>query len=462
VWRQVLELDPRTSTPPRPPPTLWRRCTSRRVTTAVWSTSCAPKGEWTGDRRERTALLLRIAALEEKSLGDLAGRGGHLQESARDRRREPGSAHPARADLRIHGTAPRARRHSVAPGGVGDATTRRELRFRIAAILERELGDIDEAISAVTAILDETDDDRGALEALGRLYQKKGATAERLEDPRAPARSGLQHRRSGRALASDRGTLQGPLGRPGEAFDRWREILQLAPRDPGALAQLERLLTEDDGAAGTLRAPAAQALEPLYESLGEWGQAGPGPGHLHRGRRRSSRAHAPPGAAGALEDRRLGNKPAAFVSLRRRHPRRPEQPGAARPARFRTKRLSTEIGPQRIDEVAGSLPRGRARRARRAGARAVASGPSPSTPRSAATAKLASTYYAKILDRTPDDAGVLAALEGLHRKAGDLPSLYEVLLRRSDSGQRPQVRRACPCGCRSEHWPSSSVAPTRP
>jgi tetratricopeptide (TPR) repeat protein len=49
---------------------------------------------------------------------------------------------------------------------------------------------------------------------------------------------------------------------------------------------------------------------------------------------------------------------------------------------------------------------------------------------------LAAQYYRKILDRSPEDAEVLSALEALYREAGDGPALYEVLLRRADLATR--------------------------
>jgi tetratricopeptide (TPR) repeat protein len=122
---------------------------------------------------------------------------------------------------------------------------------------------------------DESADDRTALDALARLYDKKGATAERLEILERRLALGHQPRGSRWICCGQIAEiLQGPLGRPGEAFDRWREILQLlAPRSLGA-GQLERLWARTENA---LRILAAQALEPIYESADRVGQAGPGP-----------------------------------------------------------------------------------------------------------------------------------------------------------------------------------------
>src|SRR5205807_2906357 len=106
------------------------------------------KGEWTGDRRERTSLLLRIAALEEKSLDDVPA----AVATYRTLLENDGENLDALTQLEriFDATGQHRERVEILSRrvGVGDATTRRELRFRIAAILERELGDVDEAISA--------------------------------------------------------------------------------------------------------------------------------------------------------------------------------------------------------------------------------------------------------------------------------------------------------------------------
>jgi tetratricopeptide (TPR) repeat protein len=427
VWRQVLDLDTTNTQTAAPAADALEALYVETGDFRGLVDVLRAKVEWTHDRAERTALLLRIAALEEKSLGD----GPAAVTTYRTLLETDGDNNEALNNLEriFEGTGQHRERVDILNRRVGasDPNARRELRFRIAAILERELNDPDEAISAVLAILDESADDRTALDALARLYDKKGATAERLE---------ILERRL--ALATNSGDrvellrqiaeiLQGPLGRPGEAFDRWREILQLAPRDPGALAQLERLLGEEESA---LRILAAQAIEPIYEQAGEWDKlarvlniyidAADDPHERMVNRVRLAE----------LQDRRLNDRVAAFASYGSAI--KDALGDAGLPNLLDAyERLGGAIGPERVDEVASLYRsvepdvlnddvRGRLQRAIASHAQARGEG------------TLASTYYRKILDRTPDDLGVLASLEALYRDAKDGAALYDVLLRRAE------------------------------
>lgn len=432
VWRQVLDLDTTNVETAAPAADALEALYVETGDFRGLVDVLRAKVEWTGDRRERTALLLRIAALEEKSLGDVqAAVATYRTLLETDGDNVEALTHLERI---FEGTGQHRERVEILSRrvGAGDPATRRELRFRIAAILERELNDPDEAISAVLAILDEAADDRTALDALARLYEKKGATAERLEI--------LERRLMLATAPADRvdllrqiaEILQGPLGRPGEAFDRWREILQLSPRDPAALAQLERLLGQEENALRTL---AAQALEPIYEGAGEWEKlsrvlgiyidAGDDPHDrmVHRVR------------LAELQDRRLADRGAAFASYGAAIRDALGDPGLPRLLEA-YERLAGVIGPERVDEVVtlyrsvepdvlNDDVRGRLQRAIASHAQARGEG------------TLAATYYRKILDRTPDDAAVLSSLEALYRAAGDGPSLYDVLQRRAELAGNP-------------------------
>ena len=63
----------------------------------------------------------------------------------------------------------------------GDATARQELWRQVAGLLERDVGDVDEAIAACVSILDESPQDDQALETLARLYEQQGRHRQRLE-----------------------------------------------------------------------------------------------------------------------------------------------------------------------------------------------------------------------------------------------------------------------------------------
>jgi tetratricopeptide (TPR) repeat protein len=51
----------------------------------------------------------------------------------------------------------------------------------VAGLLEKDVGDVDEAIAACVAILDENPEDAAALETLSRLYAQQGRTGDLKE-----------------------------------------------------------------------------------------------------------------------------------------------------------------------------------------------------------------------------------------------------------------------------------------
>ena len=89
--------------------------------------------------------------------------------------------------------------------------------------------------------------------------------------------------------------------------------------------------------------------------------------------------------------------------------------------------LYREIGPDVMDEqVRLRLDRAVAEEARRLG-----------------QTDLAADGYRRILDRVPDDAAALVALEGIYQEAGDEPALYDILLRRAElAADEPQAEKA--------------------
>ena len=146
---------------------------------------------------------------------------------------------------------------------------RQELWRRVAGLLEKDVGDVDEAIAACVAILDENPEDDQALETLSRLYAQQGRHRDNLEilERRLALR---KPRRRRLVLLQIAALLEGPLGDPTGALERWREVLARAPGDAEALTALERFLQPAIDA--TLRLAAAQALEPLYERAGRFAE----------------------------------------------------------------------------------------------------------------------------------------------------------------------------------------------
>src|SRR5262249_21749325 len=143
-----------------------------------------------------------------------------------------------------------------------NAGARQELWRRVASLLERDVGDVDEAIAACVSILDENPDDEATLATLARLYQQQGRHRDRLEIRERrlalAGRTGSGDAARVEILRDIAALLEGPLGDPADALDRWREILPLAPTDPQALEALERFL--QPAVDGGLRLAAARAL----------------------------------------------------------------------------------------------------------------------------------------------------------------------------------------------------------
>src|SRR6185369_11149932 len=124
----------------------------------------------------------------------------------------------------------------------GDASARQELWRSIANLLEKDVGDVDEAIAACVSILDENPEDDQALDTLARLYDQQGRHRDRLDI--LERRLSLVKAAGGPADRAARADVlrqiaalyEGPLGDPANALDHWREVLTLsvAPADADA------------------------------------------------------------------------------------------------------------------------------------------------------------------------------------------------------------------------------------
>jgi golgin subfamily B member 1 len=429
TWRRILDLDPANLDTARPAADALEILYAQIGDFRGFVEILRRKADWATEDSERADILRRVAEIEEKSLGDL--------NAAVTTYRELLDANPE--DLATMGELERLyevlgqhrervevmrKRLDVA----SDVQTRRSVRFRMAVILERELADVDEAISTVLAILDESAEDVGALEMLSSLYDRKGAVSERLE---------VLDRQLQLATSSDtrieilRGMaklLEGPLGRPAEALERWREVLQVAPADPLALERVEVMVAA--GGRSNLALSAAQVLEPIYEQSAQWPKlAGLIDLYISADEDSRDRMHHRVRLA-RLQEERLGDKGAALVSYGAAvldalaEPQLGELLDAY-------ERLTDALGGEHNrklldlyqtveDEVLSDDLR--LRIARTVARRAEVLGDEP----------LATTWYQKVLERAPDDGDVLTALERLYRRADDKPALLDILQRRAD------------------------------
>ena len=239
----------------------------------------------------RKKILFRIAELQEKSLSDIDGGGGHAALDPGDRSAGARRDRRARSHLRGGRAAPPARRDHAqahrhgrrrdrAPGAVaagrGPARARRRRRRRG----DRRLRQHPRREPAGRS---------GAGDA-GAALRAAGAPPPAAGDPRAPAGARRPARARTRValLRQIAALLEGPLGDPADALGRWREVLEAAPGRPGR-----------DGGAGALpgaghrRRPAAGGGAGAGADLREerpLRRAGGGGARLRRGADRRARA----------------------------------------------------------------------------------------------------------------------------------------------------------------------------
>jgi tetratricopeptide (TPR) repeat protein len=485
TWRRILTLDPANLDTARPAAealaTLYAQIGDFRGFVEILRL----QADWAVEESERAEILRRVAEIEEKSLGDreaaVATYRSLLDANPEDlgamgeleRLYEVLGQHRERVDVM-------RRRLEVATSD----EARRAVRFRMAVILERELSDVDEAISTVLGILDESADNVAALEMLASLYDRKGAVNERLEVlDRQLQLAGTKEARADilRGMAK---LLEDPLGRPAEALERWREVLGLAEGDPLALERVEAMVNPPRPAAApvaelspaasapapapgkgrgrkgrrdtqsvpvvappapvkdeapaapeperdlTLALAAAEVLEPIYERRGEWTKLA-GLVALYITSTDDARERMNHRIRLArIQEERLGDKAGALAST-----------GAAILDGLSEPQLSEMLDTyERLtDAVGGDEPKRlldlykmieedvfsddiRLRIARAVAQRAEALGDDV----------VATAWHSKVLQRAPDDIEVLTALERLYRRADEKPALLDVLQRRAD------------------------------
>ncbi|HTB60233.1 MAG TPA: tetratricopeptide repeat protein, partial [Polyangia bacterium] len=395
------------------------------------------QARWADSAAARKKILFRIAGLEEKSLGDTeaavatlraileADPQDHAAIDALDRIFEAGANHRQRVEIL---------RKRI--GLSGDASARQELWRSVASLLEKDVGDVDEAIAACVSILDENPEDDQALETLARLYEQQGRHRDRLEivERRLALRKPKDAERLG-LLKQIAKLLEGPLGDATGALERWREVLERAPDDAEALVALERFLAP--GTDAGLRLAAAQVLEPIYEKGGRYAALA---AIVRIYVEAESDVRARLGELmrlAALEETRLGDTEGALQTTAlaiRDALTEPELPALldayerlAGPERLaEVTALYRDISPDVLDEAL------KLRLDRTIAAAAAGRG----------DAATAADYYRRILDRVPDDDATLAALDTIYRGNGDAQALYEILLRRAELAKEPSLEGA--------------------
>ncbi|MDB4980275.1 MAG: Tetratricopeptide 2 repeat protein [Myxococcales bacterium] len=144
---------------------------------------------------------------------------------------------------------------------------KKQMLFVLGQVYDRELGDPERAIETYTSIMDIDPDDFDAAQALDRLYQQTArwydllAVLERqTELAPSPAEVVSLRFRIGELWREHLKDLT-------RAIEGYRSVLQMDPSHEPTLRALEALMTGPSAGEPVL---AAQVLEPIYESAGEW------------------------------------------------------------------------------------------------------------------------------------------------------------------------------------------------
>ncbi len=138
------------------------------------------------------------------------------------------------------------------------------LLHTIAALQEKELGEIDEAIETHRAVLETDESDVSSLDALTALFEK----TERWDDlaelyqrraENVGPEQGAEYRLALAELFLTR------LGAPERGVDQLEEIVRDVPEQSAAIRKLEELKQKE-----SLKARVVDILRPLYESADDW------------------------------------------------------------------------------------------------------------------------------------------------------------------------------------------------
>jgi|GEM_PF-1515908 len=431
AWRRVLDLDPSNPDTGGSAAEALEKLYTESDDYAGLVHVLRTRADWPGDAEERGRLLLRVADLQENRLeqlseavktyrGLLDGEGEPVMRAFENLDRIYQKQNQPRERVEL---LKRWLEHL-------DVPARRTMRFLIATIAEKELSDLEEAVATVRPILDDIPEDREALLTLARLYQARGVSVEHMEILERLLLAAKDDGERVDLLRQIAGLLKGPLGRPAEALDRWREILRLAPKDQAAMAEVEALLAAEEV---SLRFAAAETLEPLYAKAADHVRlAGILRVQIELAEDGPSRAVYRTRLA-AIEENQLKDKKAAFHTWAEAIKDATSDPELDR-LLDAYERLAAALGEDTIldiidlyraieSDILAETTRMRVQQT--IAKHAIKLGDLP----------LATDYYSRIVESRPDDDGALAALERIYEERADEEHLYEVVIRRADLAQ---------------------------
>ena len=115
------------------------------------------------------------------------------------------------------------------------------LLFRAGEMIERKLGDQEQAIAAYREVLQLTPNYLPALRALEQIYRSRKDWEKLIDVLRAEAENRSDPSERANALLQAAGIWETQLGRPDTAISAYEEVLRLAPGHPWAIASLKHL-----------------------------------------------------------------------------------------------------------------------------------------------------------------------------------------------------------------------------
>jgi tetratricopeptide (TPR) repeat protein len=358
------------------------------------------------DAGRAAELRLQLADLQASRLNDAPGARASYERVLADDAKTPNPAAAREALDSLEKLARRDERWADLAGVLedkarraGDATTAARLRRERADVLAQKLGDADSSIRELEAVLAADPDNRAALRAVEKLYEKQGRdedylrTIERLADL---AESDAERLLLLRRLAAEWEERKDAPGGPGVALERaadaLEQILQLSPDDPDAFRALARVY--EQARRHLALAEAVERRRKVTADRAESRALAATLGRLYAEElndpARAASAYADAEAAGDESDATLG-------ALARLH----EAAGRWGEAAAALEKLArtSAVTATRTDALV------------RAAALALAHGDDRAT---------AEARYVRALEIDPENLAALGALGGLYRRQGDL------------------------------------------
>lgn len=221
-----------------------------------------------GDPAERLALFGQLAELREHSQGDptaaFAVWARALADAPEDRAVQDElerlaasrGAWPELVDL-----------YEERLGAIVDPELEYAYAIKLARLCEDALGNNERAAQQYRRALGVATDEREALAALDRIYEREQKYAELAEILEREAEATLQEDAQAELLYRLGDVRERQLGDAASAVGAYRDVLERQPGHAAARAALERLLSSD-----AERSEIIAILEPLYEADDDWGR----------------------------------------------------------------------------------------------------------------------------------------------------------------------------------------------